>query len=69
MPKYAVRDEVRVDPAFYGTPLDHLLRLLSVDTLIICGTLANIGVEYTAASGAARPVMLARGRVEVVAIR
>jgi nicotinamidase-related amidase len=40
--------------AFYGTPLDHLLRLWSVDTLVICGTLANIGVEYTAASAALR---------------
>jgi nicotinamidase-related amidase len=40
--------------AFYGTPLDHLLRLWSVDTLIICGTVANICVHYTAASAALR---------------
>jgi len=40
--------------AFYGTPLDHLLRLWGVDTLVICGTLANIGVQYTAASAALR---------------
>lgn len=40
--------------AFYGTPLDHLLRLWGVDTLIICGTVANLGVQYTAASAALR---------------
>jgi nicotinamidase-related amidase len=40
--------------AFYGTPLDHLLRLWGVDTLVICGTVANIGVHYTAASAALR---------------
>jgi nicotinamidase-related amidase len=45
--------KVRHD-AFYGTPLDHLLRLWGVDTLVICGTLANIGVQYTAASAALR---------------
>ena len=45
--------KVRYD-AFYGTPLDHLLRLWGVDTLIICGTLANISVQYTAASAALR---------------
>jgi nicotinamidase-related amidase len=45
--------KVRYD-AFYGTPLDHLLRLWGVDTLIICGTGANVGVHYTAASAALR---------------
>lgn len=40
--------------AFYGTPLDHLLRLWHVHTLVICGTLANIGVQYAAASAALR---------------
>jgi nicotinamidase-related amidase len=40
--------------AFYGTPLDHLLRLWGVDTLVICGTVANICVQYTAASAALR---------------
>jgi nicotinamidase-related amidase len=40
--------------AFYGTPLDHLLRLWGVDTLVICGTVANKGVHYTAASAALR---------------
>jgi nicotinamidase-related amidase len=45
--------KVRYD-AFYGTHLDHFLRLWGVDTLIICGTVANICVHYTAASGALR---------------
>jgi nicotinamidase-related amidase len=36
--------KVRYD-AFYGTPLDHLLRLWGVDTLVICGTVANICVH------------------------
>jgi nicotinamidase-related amidase len=40
--------------AFYGTPLDHLLRLGGITTLVICGTLANICVHYTAASAALR---------------
>jgi len=40
--------------AFYGTKLDHLLRLWGVDTLIICGTVANICVHYTASSAAMR---------------
>lgn len=45
--------KVRYD-AFYGTHLDHFLRLWNVDTLIICGTVANICVHYTAASAALR---------------
>jgi nicotinamidase-related amidase len=45
--------KVRYD-AFYGTPLDHLLRLWGISTLIICGTVANICVHYTAASAALR---------------
>jgi nicotinamidase-related amidase len=40
--------------AFYGTPLDHLLRLWGITSLLICGTVANIGVHYTAASAALR---------------
>jgi nicotinamidase-related amidase len=40
--------------AFYGTPLDHLLRLWGVGTLVICGTVANVCVHYTAASAALR---------------
>lgn len=45
--------KVRYD-AFYGTHLDHFLRLWSVETLIVCGTVANICVHYTAASAALR---------------
>ncbi len=45
--------KVRYD-AFYGTHLDHFLRLWGVETLIICGTVANICVHYTAASAALR---------------
>lgn len=48
-----VVQKVRYD-AFYGTHLDHLLRLWHVDTLVICGTVANICVHYTAASAALR---------------
>jgi nicotinamidase-related amidase len=40
--------------AFYGTPLDHLLRLWGVRTVVVCGTVANICVHYTAASAALR---------------
>ena len=40
--------------AFYGTNLEHLLRLWGVDTLIVCGTVANICVHYTASSAAMR---------------
>ena len=39
-----------IDP-FYGTPLDHYLRLLRVDTVVVTGTVANICV-LEAASGA-----------------
>ena len=45
--------KVRYD-GFYGTPLDHLLRRWGVSTLVICGTVANICVQYTAASAAMR---------------
>ena len=45
--------KVRYD-AFYGTHLDHFLRQWGVDTLVICGTVANICVHYTAASAALR---------------
>ena len=48
-----VVQKVRYD-AFYGTHLDHLLRLWHVDTLVVCGTVANICVHYTAASAALR---------------
>jgi nicotinamidase-related amidase len=45
--------KVRYD-AFYGTHLDHFLRVWGVDTLVICGTVASICVHYTAASAALR---------------
>ena len=37
-----------------GTSLDHFLRLWGVATVVICGTVANICVHYTAASAALR---------------
>ncbi|NPB04606.1 MAG: cysteine hydrolase [Thermotogae bacterium] len=39
---------------FYGTPLDHMLRLKGVNTLVIVGTVANICVLHTAGSAALR---------------
>jgi len=45
--------KVRYD-AFYGTPLDHLLQLWGVDTLVVCGAGATGCVQYTAASAALR---------------
>ena len=45
--------KVRYD-AFYGTHLDHFLRLWNVQNLLLCGTVANICVHYTAASAALR---------------
>ncbi len=45
--------KVRYD-AFYGTHLDHFLRLWGTETVIVCGTVANICVHYTAASAALR---------------
>jgi nicotinamidase-related amidase len=52
-PEDTVITKVRYD-AFYGTPLDHLLRVWGISALIICGTVANICVHYTAASAALR---------------
>jgi nicotinamidase-related amidase len=52
-PDETVLRKLRYD-AFYGTPLDHLLRLWGIDTVVICGTLANVCVHYTAASAALR---------------
>lgn len=48
-----VYEKARYD-GFYGTGLDHELRLRGIDTLIICGTVANICVHYTAASAGLR---------------
>lgn len=52
-PQDTIIPKLRYD-AFYGTSLDHLLRLWGVSTLVICGTVANICVHYTAASAALR---------------
>lgn len=52
-PGELVFEKVRYD-AFYGTSLDHELRTRDVDTLLVCGTVANICVHYTAASAAIR---------------
>lgn len=51
-PKAYLR-KVRYD-AFFGPSLDHLLRLSGIGTLIMCGTVANFGVQYTAARAALR---------------
>ncbi len=48
-----VIQKVRYD-AFYGTHLDHFLRLWGIGTVVVCGTVANICVHYTAASAALR---------------
>jgi nicotinamidase-related amidase len=53
LPEDTVIRKPRYD-AFYGTPLDHLLRQWGVSTLVICGTVANICVHYTASSAALR---------------
>ena len=59
IPELAPRDgelvieKIRYD-AFYATPLDHVLRVWGVDAVVICGTVANICVHYTAASAALR---------------
>jgi nicotinamidase-related amidase len=52
-PGETVLRKLRYD-AFYGTPLDHLLRQWGIRTLVLCGTVANICVHYTAASAALR---------------
>lgn len=39
---------------FYGTRLDHLLRLWGVERLVVVGTVANICVLHTAGSAALR---------------
>lgn len=64
-PGWAIVDELAPEPGervfekprydgFYGTDLDHELRLAGIDTLIVCGTAANICVHYTAASAGLR---------------
>lgn len=48
-----VFEKARYD-GFYGTGLDHALRTRGIKTVIVCGTVANICVHYTAASAAIR---------------
>ena len=50
--EYVVK-KLRYD-GFYGTSLDHILRLHGVENLIITGTVANICVLHTAGSAALR---------------
>jgi nicotinamidase-related amidase len=49
----AVIAKVRHD-AFHGTRLEELLRGWGSTTLVLCGTVANICVQYTASSAALR---------------
>jgi nicotinamidase-related amidase len=52
-PTDRVIQKLRYD-GFFGTPLDHELRLRQVATVIVCGTVANICVLHTAGSAALR---------------
>lgn len=40
--------------AFFGTSLDHELRIAGTETVVVCGTVANICVLHTAGSAALR---------------
>ncbi|MGQ0548319.1 MAG: cysteine hydrolase family protein [Armatimonadota bacterium] len=48
-----VIQKLRYD-GFFGTSLDHELRLAGIQTVIVCGTVANICVLHTAGSAAIR---------------
>src|SRR2546427_12905010 len=48
-----VIQKLRYD-GFFGTSLDHELRLKNIKTVIVCGTVANICVLHTAGSAALR---------------
>jgi len=52
-PGERVIQKLRYD-GFFGTSLDHELRLAAVETVIVCGTVANICVLHTAGSAALR---------------
>jgi nicotinamidase-related amidase len=52
-PGERVIQKLRYD-GFFGTSLDHELRLGGIETVIICGTVANICVLHTAGSAALR---------------
>jgi len=38
--------------AFFGTPLDHILRIRGIEYVVVCGVVANICVLHTAGSAA-----------------
>lgn len=48
-----VIQKLRYD-GFFGTSLDHELRLAGIEAVIVCGTVANICVLHTAGSAALR---------------
>jgi len=48
-----VVQKLRYD-AFFGTSLDHELRLKNITAVVVCGTVANICVLHTAGSAALR---------------
>lgn len=50
-PEERVIEKLRYD-GFFGTPLDHELRLAGQEAVIVCGTVANICVLHTAGSAA-----------------
>lgn len=52
-PDDRVIQKLRYD-GFFGTSLDHELRLAGIQTVIVCGTVANICVLHTAGSAALR---------------
>jgi hypothetical protein len=45
--------------AFYGTPLDHLLRCWGVDTLVICGTVLTSTAAALVAGSSPREMSVA----------
>ena len=48
-----VVEKMRYD-AFFGTPMDHILRMYGVQHLVVTGTVANICVLHTVASARLR---------------
>lgn len=53
LPGETVLQKARYD-GFYGTQLDHLLRLWGIKNVVVVGTVANICVLHTAGSAALR---------------
>ncbi|MEM1925117.1 MAG: isochorismatase family cysteine hydrolase, partial [Pyrobaculum sp.] len=48
-----VIEKMRYD-AFFGTPMDHVLRMYGIQHLVVVGTVANICVLHTVASARLR---------------